>query len=608
MKIPSEITANRVLKRKPYIPSESTKKQNPVIDLTSPPMRVLKPKPAESVLKSGQTKVAVKSYPAASSMTNKLCNTDNKPVESIITKPIDNKTVTHEPLPPKFIRVDQKTKNTLISVKPFAHLQKPKQSQAIGASVLNKPIIQPNVLSRTLTISSLPPSSSLLTVNQPQSVVTPKPRSNKTPCNLSQLQIQQNLIKSLTEQTIKNFNQQTSERTRPIPRRTAQRAKSMHYSFDAKPITKAKLDSDWNSLTEVLSSSVAQIKKAPQQQKVLDVADVCIDLAKLTREQLNPRPQPVPARTIRKSVTKTKSTSIMDDEPAKKVARLSLPFLDNVGNVIEWDQKNRNGILTESIVAFERNEFGMVDMNPDDKHARNESASNRGRTANRRKSIFSASCNHNNFVDCFNAIIARFGKNLRLNQSFAIEHSSKEFKALIRECIQNRNQRCHAVTFAEIQDAINKSQHFGVNKVDKKFNWEFYLQQYSKRTGNQLPVAPANYFFNSSTSDTNRFVIGHKLEAIDPLNCLLYCVCTVVDVRGHRIKLHFDGYHSAYDFWTNINSKEIFPVSHCARTTRKLQPPYGHDKFSWNDYLARTNSVAAPTSCFKQLGFMVSYS
>lgn len=608
VKIPSEITASKVLKRvEPFETKGIRKRGNPVRDLTNPYVRNIETnKQAESVLKSEYAKVTVKSYPAASSMANKLYNSNNRPVESRITKPIDKKTIAHDSPQPKFVRVDQKTNNTFITVKALASLQS-NQSQTVGASALNKPMSQANKLSRTLTISSLPPSSSLLTVNQPQSNVTLKPRPNKTPIRLSEIQIQQNLIKSLTEQT-KNFNQRTLDRTRLIPRRTDQRAKSMHYNFDAKRITKATLDSDWNSLTEALSSSAAQIKIPPQQQKIVDVADVCIDLAKLTREQLNPRPQQVPARTIRRSLTKTKSTSTMDGEPAEKAGRLSLPFLDDLGNVIQWNRQSRNGSLPQSIVAFERNEFGMVEMNPNDKHTRNEPASNRGRTANRRKSILSASCNHNNFTDCFNAIIARFGKNLRLNQAFAIEHSSKEFKALIRECIQNRNQRCHAVTFVEIQDAISKSPHFGAGKLEKKFNWELYLQQYLKRTGTQLPVAPSNYFFNSSTNDTNRFIIGHKLEAIDPLNCLLYCVCTVVGVRGHRIKLHFDGYHSAYDFWTNINSKEIFPVSHCARTARKLEPPYGQDKFNWIDYLARTNSVAAPPSCFKQLDFLVSYS
>lgn len=614
-----------VKRLKPHteVPNDSAKsdaKSSPIIDLTTPTTNnidKIQNKPIESVIKP------IKSYPASSSLTNKLCNNDKRSIETTATKSIDNKTVTDLTSQAKFLLVDQKTNNTFITVKPLANLQKPIQSHTAVANTLLKSIGQP--MQRSPIISSVASTSSLLSRNQ---------RPNKTPTKLSAVEIQKNLLK-----VYKDLGT-----TRANPRRTEQRAKSMHYTYEntKKPITRATFDNDWNSLTEALSSSAAQIKKPSQQPKMIDVSDVCIDLEKLTREQLMPKEPPkmasqkvtgqrtpvqrmliqkvpvvpkvpaqnVPAQTIRKSLTSAKSgNKIVDDAPPAKIGRLSLPFLTNLGDAILWSRQNRNGILPQSTVSFGRNEFGMVELNSDDKCLRNESLPNRGRPSNRRKSELAASCNHTNFDDCFNAVIARLGKHLQLNQT-TVEHTSKEFKELIRGCVRKRNQRCTAVTFAEIQDALNKSPHFGNAKLNKAsiFNWEFYVQQYVRKTGNQLPMAPANFFFNSSTDGANPFVIGHKLEAIDPMNCSLYCVCTVADVRGHRIKLHFDGYHSAYDFWTNANSQEIFPIHYCARTARHLHPPFGHNKFIWSHYLAQTSSSAAPESCFRQLNLLVSIS
>ncbi|XP_035791547.1 uncharacterized protein LOC118466398 isoform X2 [Anopheles albimanus] len=85
----------------------------------------------------------------------------------------------------------------------------------------------------------------------------------------------------------------------------------------------------------------------------------------------------------------------------------------------------------------------------------------------------------------------------------------------------------------------------------------------------------------------NPFKVGMKLEAIDPENNSLFCVCSVVKVRGYRMKLHFDGYPEEYDFWVNADSPEIFPPGWCSQTFRALQPPRGmkSEAFHWSRYL-----------------------
>jgi len=66
-----------------------------------------------------------------------------------------------------------------------------------------------------------------------------------------------------------------------------------------------------------------------------------------------------------------------------------------------------------------------------------------------------------------------------------------------------------------------------------------------------------------------------KLEGIDLLHPSLYCVLTVAEVKGHRLRLHFDGYSECYDFWTNADSPFIFPVGWVEKNGRELQPPLG---------------------------------
>ncbi|MEE6528677.1 hypothetical protein FKM82_031336, partial [Ascaphus truei] len=66
-----------------------------------------------------------------------------------------------------------------------------------------------------------------------------------------------------------------------------------------------------------------------------------------------------------------------------------------------------------------------------------------------------------------------------------------------------------------------------------------------------------------------------KLEAVDRRNPMLIRVCSTMQREENRIKLHFDGWSSLYDFWVDADSPDIHPVGWCAKTGHPLQLPPG---------------------------------
>lgn len=93
------------------------------------------------------------------------------------------------------------------------------------------------------------------------------------------------------------------------------------------------------------------------------------------------------------------------------------------------------------------------------------------------------------------------------------------------------------------------------------------------------------------------------LEGVDPFNESLFCVLSVVDVTGRRLKLHFVEYPEKYDFWTVVDSPFLFPVGWCANNGRQLQPPKEYlDQsmdFNWTQFLTRVSGQCAPRHMFK---------
>ncbi|XP_043544975.1 lethal(3)malignant brain tumor-like protein 4 isoform X4 [Chiloscyllium plagiosum] len=99
----------------------------------------------------------------------------------------------------------------------------------------------------------------------------------------------------------------------------------------------------------------------------------------------------------------------------------------------------------------------------------------------------------------------------------------------------------------------------------------------------------------------NGFKVGMRLEGIDPRHPSMFCVLSVAEVCGVRLRLHFDGYSECFDFWTNIDSPDIHPVGWCEKTNRKLHLPKGYkeEEFNWTSYLKACKGQPTPRNLFK---------
>ncbi|XP_029348416.1 lethal(3)malignant brain tumor-like protein 4 isoform X1 [Acyrthosiphon pisum] len=115
----------------------------------------------------------------------------------------------------------------------------------------------------------------------------------------------------------------------------------------------------------------------------------------------------------------------------------------------------------------------------------------------------------------------------------------------------------------------------------------------------QNKSAPKKLFDRPFPTEKNCFVVGQKLEGIDPKHVALFCVMTISEVCGYRIKLHFDGYQCDYDFWVNADCPDLFYPGWCKLNSRILQPPkdYGK-KFDWITYLREAQAFPAPKHNF----------
>ncbi|XP_034964903.1 lethal(3)malignant brain tumor-like protein 3 isoform X2 [Zootoca vivipara] len=136
-----------------------------------------------------------------------------------------------------------------------------------------------------------------------------------------------------------------------------------------------------------------------------------------------------------------------------------------------------------------------------------------------------------------------------------------------------------------------------MSKAKKTWSWSSYLEE------EKATAAPPKIFkeYQSFPYNKNGFRVGMKLEGVDPEHQSMYCVLTVAETCGYRIRLHFDEYPECYDFWRNADSSDIHPVGWCEKTGHKLHPPKGYkeDEFNWPSYLKKCKAQAAPKSLFE---------
>lgn len=101
-------------------------------------------------------------------------------------------------------------------------------------------------------------------------------------------------------------------------------------------------------------------------------------------------------------------------------------------------------------------------------------------------------------------------------------------------------------------------------------SWPMFLL----KTLNGAEMAPAKIFQKEPPGPhCNLFEIGQKLEAVDKKNPQLICCATVGAVKNDQIHVTFDGWRGAFDYWCRFDSRDIFPVSWCAKSGHPMQPP-----------------------------------
>lgn len=129
------------------------------------------------------------------------------------------------------------------------------------------------------------------------------------------------------------------------------------------------------------------------------------------------------------------------------------------------------------------------------------------------------------------------------------------------------------------------------------FSWMCYLDFCKSK------AAPVKFFKEPFPYGRNAFKVGMRMEAIDPTHPSLFCVVSVAEVQGFRMRLHFDEYPEVYDYWVNADSIDIFPPGWCEKNHRNLKPPlsYSPSNFSWPLYLKQVRAVAAPKHFFPHL-------
>ncbi|KAM6971548.1 lethal(3)malignant brain tumor-like protein 4 [Tautogolabrus adspersus] len=142
----------------------------------------------------------------------------------------------------------------------------------------------------------------------------------------------------------------------------------------------------------------------------------------------------------------------------------------------------------------------------------------------------------------------------------------------------------------------NKVSSTQVSVKRRSWSWQQYLNE------QKAEAAPLSLFTQSQSFPSRRagFKVGMKMEGVDPLHPSMFCVLTVAEVIGCRLRLHIDGYSECYDFWVNADSAHIRPAGWCKDSNHKLHPPKGHSKteFDWPIYLQSTGSHAAPPTLF----------
>ncbi|KAM7452023.1 lethal(3)malignant brain tumor-like protein [Porites harrisoni] len=137
----------------------------------------------------------------------------------------------------------------------------------------------------------------------------------------------------------------------------------------------------------------------------------------------------------------------------------------------------------------------------------------------------------------------------------------------------------------------------------KPFVWSEYLTACGAKAVPNIVFKQENPSLDVFPKPNHSFKKDYKLEYVDPKHPSYLCVCTIVKVKGARLRLHFDGWSESYDFWTNWDSPFIFPMGWCEKNGQVLHPPrsFAKQEFYWEKYLKKYGAKAAPEHLFKEV-------
>lgn len=244
-----------------------------------------------------------------------------------------------------------------------------------------------------------------------------------------------------------------------------------------------------------------------------------------------------------------------------------------IEQTLTWNTSKTLGQLPNSKFIFQVNEFGTIEMDTLSMTKIQALKLHKNDYKNFPQIEPSMACGHPDSAACFDAIIQRLNgdfatSSCKLNDKKPHQYYSPEFRAIIGALVQKKNNDCQAITANSIRDALRETNMHDRTKNSSHFDWPRFIDYFNKKSpaDAQIKLAPTQLFSNPQPTTPNTFEIGQKLEAIDPQNSSLFSVCTIVDKCGYRIKLHFDGYMPAYDFWVNADSMNIFPAGWCSKT------------------------------------------
>ena len=146
---------------------------------------------------------------------------------------------------------------------------------------------------------------------------------------------------------------------------------------------------------------------------------------------------------------------------------------------------------------------------------------------------------------------------------------------------------CHWINNLLINGYVNWSQIPRLSKriiflQKKSYTWKIVS---SLSAFSLIQMSSMNLFSNISTFGCNDWFI--YIDGVNRVNenvvGFVYtsnawpkdCKHSFLQVCGYHLWLHFDGYLSCYDFWTNVGLPGICPVGWCEKTKHDLYIPQG---------------------------------